>query len=174
MARKIKLDFTGVTAYQKCDEGIHVAKLVQIDAGTTQGGDDMLKATFEVTQGDCKGARVFDNFTLTEKALWKLKIFLTAIGVKSDGKIQLDLDRLVGKSVNIEVGHEEYNGQTRARILTYTALAGADIDDEEDDDEEEVVEKPEKKAEKKKEKKQPEPKDDDEDDWEDDEDWEEA
>ena len=173
MARKVKLDFTGVQAYKKCEEGIHVAKLIQIDEGTTQAGDDMLKATFEVTQGDSKGARVFDNFTLTDKALWKLKLFLTSIGVKSEGKVVIELDRLVGKSVNIEVGNEDYNGQTRAKILSYSALAVAADDDDEEEEQEE--EKPAKKSKKEAPAKKEAPKkesEEDDDDWEDDEDWE--
>lgn len=189
MARKVKVDFSGVQAYKRCEEGIHTAKLIQINEGTTQGGDDMLKATFEVTKGESQGARVFDNFVLTEKALWKLKLFLTEIGVKSEGKIVLDLEKLVGKTVNIDVTHEEYNGQLRARINSYSSATTApvddDFDDEFDDDEEEEevqeeapkpAEKPKKSAEKKEkksEKKQPEPEEDD-DDWEDDEDWEDA
>ena len=110
MARKVKVDFSNVQSYKRCEEGIHTAKLVQLDEGTTQGGDDMLKAVFEVIKGDSKGARVFDNYVLTDKALWKFKNALTAMGVKADGKIAVDLDKLIGKVVNIEVTHEEYNG----------------------------------------------------------------
>lgn len=181
MARKIKADFTNVEAYKKCEEGIHTAKLTAIDEKTTQAGDDMLAATFEVIKGDSAGARVFDNFVMTSKALWKLKLFLEAIGMKAEGKMAIDLDKLVGKTVDIEVGHEEYNGQTRARILSYSKIAKAAVDDDDDDDdddveEEEVVEeKPKKKA--KPEPKKPEPKKsepEDDDDWEDDEDWEDA
>lgn len=190
MARKVKVDFSGVQAYKRCEEGIHTAKLVQIDEGTTQGGDDMLKATFEVTKGESQGARVFDNFVLTEKALWKLKLFLTEIGQKSEGKVAIDLDKLVGKLVNIDVTHEEYNGQLRARINSYSSATTAPVDDgfdddfDDDEEEEEIqeeapkpAEKPKKSADKKekqkKVEKQPEPEEDD-DDWEDDEDWEDA
>ena len=178
MGRKVKLDFTNVEAYKKCEEGIHTAKLVAIDEKTTQAGDDMLAATFEVTKGDSSGARVFDNFTLTSKALWKLKLFLTAANIKAEGKIAIELDKLIGKVVDIEVAHEEYNGQTRARIISYTKVASAATDDDEDDDDDEdeiVEEAPKKKpAEKKPVEKKPEPKPDDDDDWEDDEDWEDA
>lgn len=177
MGRKVKLDFTNVEAYKKCEEGIHTAKLVAIDEKTTQAGDDMLAATFEVTKGDSSGARVFDNFTLTSKALWKLKLFLTAAGVKAEGKIAIELDKLVGKVVDIEVAHEEYNGQTRARIISYTKVTAATDDDEDDDDDEDEIieEAPKKKpVEKKPVEKKPEPKPDDDDDWEDDEDWEDA
>lgn len=158
MARKVKVDFSNVQSYKKCEEGIHTAKLIQLDEGTTQGGDDMLKAVFEVVKGDSKGARVFDNYVLTDKALWKFKNALTAMGVKAEGKVVIDYDKLIGKLVDIEVGHEEYNGQTRARILDYSAVASTDddFDDDEDMDEPAPAKKPEPKED-----------DDDDEDWED-------
>lgn len=176
MARKKKLDFTGVQAYKKCEEGIHTAKLVSIDEGTSQAGDDMLKATFEIiSNNSSKGARVFDNFVLTDKALWKFKMCLSAMGVKCEGKIALDLDKLIGKVVDVDIAHEEYNGQKRARIMEYSKVAEDDDEDfDEDEDEEieedEVEEEPPKKKEEKKKskKKEPEPEEDDDDD----EDWE--
>lgn len=180
MSRKVKIDFSGVQAYKRCEEGIHTAKLVQIDEGTTQSGDDMLKATFEVTKGESQGARVFDNFVLTEKALWKLKLFLTEIGQKSEGKVAIDLDKLVGKIVNIDVTHEEYNGQLRARINSYSSATTAPVDDgfddefdDDDEEEEEIQEEAPKSAEKPKKSAEKKPEEDD-DDWEDDEDWEDA
>lgn len=159
MSRKVKLDFSNVQTYKRCEEGIHTAKLIQMDEGTTQGGDDMLKAVFEVIKGESKGARVFDNFVLTDKALWKFKMCLSAMGVKADGKIAIDLDKLVGKVCDIEVGHEPYNGQVRARILNYIAITP---DDDFDDDEDDT---PVKKAEPSKTIETEE--DDDDEDWED-------
>jgi hypothetical protein len=104
-----------------------------------------------------------------------LKLFLTAAGIKAEGKIAIELDKLIGKIVDIEVVHEEYNGQTRARIISYTKVTTATDDGEDDDDEDEIIEEAPKKkpVEKSKPEKKPEPKPDD-DDWEDDEDWEDA
>lgn len=156
MGRTKKLDFTGVESFARCSEGVHTAKLVEIEEAITQAGDDMLKATFEVVSGQDKGCRVFDNFTLSDKALWKLKQFLVAISVKADGKVAVDLDKLIGKVCDITVIHEEYNGVTRAKISDYQKLvkpakaAGMEDYDEidEDDEEEDEVEevKPAKKA----------------------------
>ena len=184
--RKKKLDFTGVQSYKRCEEGIHTAKLVQLDDKETQNGDDMLAATFEVIKGDSEGAKVFDNFVLTEKALWKFKLALEAMGVKTEGKVVLDLDKLIGKVCDIEVAHEEYNGQLRARILGYSKSSGATADADDDildDEDEEVEEEKPKKAAKKPDKKKEAPakkeapkkelNEDEDDDWEDDEDWEE-
>ena len=147
MARKLKLDFTGVESYSRCSEGIHRAKVAEIQEKTSQGGDDMLQIAMEVVAGADKGCRVFDNCVLTDKALWKFKQLLSALGVKCDGKVAVDLDGLIGKTCDIEVFHEEYNGQTRAKISNYSKVtASADVDDDDDDEEEDEEEvKPSKK-----------------------------
>lgn len=176
MARRRKFDMSKVESFTRCSEGEHVAKLVEVQENTTQAGDDMLTCVFEVIKGDSKGAKVYDNFVLTDKALWKLKQLLQAFGIKVDGKIVIDLDKLVGKICNILVYHEEYNGKTKARIDEYTVIKSDDSDgyDEDYDDEEETEEKPTKKstkAAKAKKKPEPEPEEDDDedDDWDDEE-----
>lgn len=178
MARVKKLDFTGVESYTKASEGIHTAKVAEILEKTSQGGDDMLQFKFEITKGEDKGSAVFESFVLTDKALWKFKAFLQAIGMKADGKLKIDLDKLIGKVCDIEVFWEEYNGQTRAKISDYYKagkggkVEDEDLDDEDEDDtddEDEEDEAPKKKASAKKTpakktpaKKKPEPEDDDE------------
>lgn len=185
MARKLKLNMDGVESYTRCPEGEWLAKLTKIEMGEVQGsGDDCLKARFEVIKGSAKGNTVFETFALSEKALWKLKSFLEAIGVKSTGKFTLDLDKLEGKICIIDVIHDEYNGTKRAKISAYIK-PGDDSDDDDDEDEvddeddDDDEEEPPKKSSKKsapakKSKKKPEPEeDDDEDDDEDDEEEEE-
>ena len=185
MARKIKVDMTGVEAYGKVNEGIHPAKIVEVEQTTSQAGDDMLTVAFEVTGGPDKGGRVYDNFVLTQKALWKLKVLLRAIGMKCDGKIMVDLDRMIGKTCDIEVFHDEYNGQKRAKISDYYkfgthSTAASDNEEDIDDDVDEVEEveeeeapapakKPARGKKKPAPKPEPEPEEDDGDDWEDDE-----
>lgn len=170
--RKLKVDMTGVESYTRCSEGEHLARVKKMEMGQVQGsGDDALKAVFEVIQGSDKGCQVFETFSLGEKALWKLKQFLMAIGMKADGKLNLDLDKLEGKICVIDVIHDEYNGTKRAKISSYLKPTeesdeGNDDEDEDDDDEEEEeepVKKPAKKAPPKKANKKPEPDDEDDD-----------
>lgn len=178
MARKKKLDFTNVESFAKAAEGRHRVKIVEINEQTSQGGDDMLVFVFEVIKGDSKGARVYENCVLTDKALWKLQQILQAIGIKCDGKVALDLDKLIGKICEIDVFHEEYEGRTRARIGEFFKATSAkssddedvddedDIDDEDDEEEEPAPKKSKKQPAKGKSKKKPEPdpEEDDEDD----------
>lgn len=180
--RKLKVDMSGVESYTRCPEGEHVVRVKKLEMGTVQGsGDDALKAVFEVIKGDGKGCQVFETFSLGEKALWKLKQFLVAIGTKADGKLSLDLDKLEGKTCVIDVIHEEYNGSKRAKISNYSKLsADSDEDDEDeeelDEDDEDEDEKPVKKPSAKKStgKKSTKKPEEDEDDEEDDEEEEEA
>ena len=134
--RTITVDMTGVETFSKVSEGIHTAKVKEINTTTTQAGDDALQVIFEVIKGEDKGGRVFETFTLIDKALWKFKAFLKAIGVKHEGKIKIDLDKLIGKTCDIEVFWNEYNGQTYSKISDYFPIGKTAYDDEEEDEEE--------------------------------------
>lgn len=182
MSRKMKLDFTGVESFQRMSEGVHTCKIVSADEKASQGGNDMIVVAFESVKGADKGSRVYENYPLTDTALWKLKSLLQAIGMKADGKVQLDLDKLVGKTCTVTVKHEEYEGKTRARVDEVSKLIAAEStesdDDEDEFEEEEEEQEVEEKAPAKKEKaakkpaKKEEPEDDD-DDWDEDDDEEE-
>lgn len=187
MARKLKVDFTGVESYQRVSEGVHPAKISDIQEKTSQGGDSMLQIAFEVTAGDDKGNRVFDNIVLTDKALWKFKGLLQALNMKCDSKVVIDLDSMIGKSLEVTVIHEEYNGTLRAKVSEFNKLGksasvdeddeDADFDDEDEDEEEEAPAPKKKSATAKKapakKKPEPEPEEDEEDDLDEDEDDEE-
>lgn len=147
MGRKIDIDFTGVESYAKASEGIHTAKITKIEEKSTAAGDDMLVFTFTVISGEDKGCRVFDNLSLSDKALWKFKSVLEALGKKADGRVKIDLDNLIGKICDINVFWEEYNGQTRAKISEYMkAHNSTPQDDIEEDDEEDTFDEEEEEA----------------------------
>lgn len=181
---KKKVDFSGVEVFNRAPEGTHVVKVASVEEVTFQGGNEGFKVAFEITKGAGKGARVYENFPLVDTALWKLKSLLVAIGMKADGRVTLDTDKLIGKTLEIDVYHEDYEGKTRAKVGEMRKLVKSkaededddidedDIDDTDDEDEEEE-EKPKKKAPAKKSapktKKKPEPEEEDEDDEEDDE-----
>lgn len=176
MARILKLDMTNVESFSKCSEGIHTVKAIAFEEKNTQNGDDMIAVTLEVTKGNDKGCRLFDNFVLTDKALWKFKQFLVAVNVKADGKVAIDLDKLVGKVCDVEVFHEEYNGVERAKVGEYLrpqAVKSEEVADYEDADEEEVEEAPAPAPKKRKPKPEPEPEPEEDDDEDEDEDEEE-
>lgn len=170
MARKKKIDFTGVESFNKPAEGTHKVKVTKVEEAVSQGGNDMFKVTFEVTAGESKGCKVIENYPLIDTALWKLKSLLQAVGMKADGRVQIDLDKLEGKTLEIDVYYEEYNGQDRAKISETRKITKVAEPAEDDEEPEEKPKKATTKGKKKVEKKsEPEPEEDD-DDWDDD-DW---
>lgn len=139
--RKHKIDFTGVESFNKPAEGKHKAKIKKVEETTSAGGNDMFKVTFEVVSGESKGCRVIDNYPLVDTALWKLKSLLQAIGMKADGRVQVDLDKMENKVLEIKVFYEDYNGQERAKIgETNKFISKSEDNDFEDDDVEDEVE----------------------------------
>ena len=132
--RVVSVDMTGVETFSKVSEGIHTVRVKEINTSTTQAGDDALQVVFKVTKGNDKGGRLFETFTLIDKALWKFKAFLKAVGAKHEGKIKIDLDKLIGKICDVEVFWNEYNGQTYAKISDYYPIGKTAYDEEEDDD----------------------------------------
>ena len=128
-------DFTGVETFQRAPEGVHSAKVTKIDEVTFQGGNFGFKITFEITAGAGKGARVIENYPFVDTAMWKLKAFFEACGIRANGRISVDIDKLIGKAVEITVNHEEYNGQLRARIQEVNKLTPKAATEEADDDE---------------------------------------
>lgn len=173
MAKK-KIDFSGVESFQRAPEGTHTAKVVGMEEATFQSGNEGFKVAFEITKGAGKGARVYENFPLAENSLWKLKSLLEAVRIKADGRIMLDTNKVVGKTLEIDVYHEEYEGRMRARLGEMRRLGAGKVEDDDDDEdeteEEEAPAKKSKKANYKLAKKDPEPEDDEE--WDDDEEWE--
>ena len=195
--RKMKLDFTGVETFNMPAEGVHKVKIEKIEETVSQGGNDMFKVTFVVIAGASKGCKVIENYPLIDTALWKLKGLLEAIGMKADGRVQIDLDKMEGKTLELTVKYEEYEGKDRARVAETRKIGAAitgdeddtDEDDDneldEDDDEDEEEEEPPKKSKKskkstksnkskkstkkskKKAESEPEEDDDEDDDWDD-------
>lgn len=143
--RVVSVDMTGVETFSKVSEGIHTVRVKEINTSTTQAGDDALQVVFEVTKGNDKGGRLFETFTLIDKALWKFKAFLKAVGAKHEGKIKIDLDKLIGKICDVEVFWNEYNGQTYAKISDYYPIGKTAYDEEEDEEEEQEEEQEEVK-----------------------------
>lgn len=143
MARKsrnnksVNVDLSGVEANRKAiPEGEYTVVVNSAEMTESQAGNPMIKFEFEVTGGKSKGAKLYENCSLQPNALFKLKSLLIGLGFSIPKKaFDLDLNELVGLTCDVEVGHEKYEGKTRARILTY--IDPEDTGDEEDDDEEE-------------------------------------
>jgi hypothetical protein len=65
--------------------------------------------TYEIVDNENEkynGRKIFDNVTITENSLWRLKAMLKAFGaeVPEDGEIEVDFDDLLGEELDAKVG----------------------------------------------------------------------
>ena len=126
----ITVDFTGVqSGFEPIPEGKYEATVFQVEQKTSQAGNPYLNWQFKIQGGDFDGRRMFYMTSLTPQSLWKLKQVLHRLGYTDEqleGEFELDLADLPGLECTIVVGHEQYNGETRDRVLDVLEAGNAD------------------------------------------------
>ena len=104
------VDFTDVetTTFENLPRGRYLVNLKEIEE--REGSEyPYLAMVFEVTEGseeDHAGRKLFDNMSLSPKALWRLKLFLTAAGYSEEdleGELELDPEDLLETEVEVQV-----------------------------------------------------------------------
>jgi hypothetical protein len=107
-------DFTGENDYAIADEGIQTATVEEITEETSKNGNPMVLFKLRTKNGGLLYHYCLD----LEKKRWMLKRTLEAItGQKQpSGPVTIDFDNLIGERIKVEVFHEDYAGQTRAKV----------------------------------------------------------
>lgn len=122
---RLVLNFDGVELEgpEPVPAGVYDARVdaSQAEVKKSQNGNDYVTLTYVIeNHPEYAGRKVFENYTLTKKSLWKLGRALKALGVISGtniAKVILDFSKDVhGKRCRIKVSQEEYNGRTRNRV----------------------------------------------------------
>lgn len=107
------LNFSNISKREPLAEGLYILRIDEATECVSSTGKDMIKVKFieEVTN-----TALFDNYVLTEAALWKLADLLDALGYDISGELDFEVTELAGASVKAKVTQEEYNGSTVNRI----------------------------------------------------------
>lgn len=133
---KLLLNFDGVDLEgpEPVPSGIYDARVdtSETEVKKSQNGNDYINLRFVLeNHKDFAGKKVYTNYTLTQKSLWKIGELLLALGLinaKADvGKYQLDTREMHDKRCKIKVSQEEYEGKTKNRVdrvLPYQAQEG--------------------------------------------------
>lgn len=110
-------NFAGVpdqVIFEPLPAGTYTLELNDYREGVVKGetknkGATLYSFTFEVIDNENEkynGRKVFDNLTITEDSLWRLKALLKAFGcdVPEEGDIDVEFDDFVGESLKARVG----------------------------------------------------------------------
>lgn len=111
----LNLDFSSVPSREPLEEGVYHLRIAKVEETTSSTGNPMLKVEYDVM--DVDGSRkLWDNYVLIDKCLWKVKELFDAIGVDTSELVEMDVTELVGMEVNGKVIRETYNGDIVNRI----------------------------------------------------------
>lgn len=109
--------------FELLPEGVYAAKIwaVQQKMGRTSG-EPYMAFDYKI---DDSPRHLWDNFSLQEQALWRLKRLFGILGLACEGTVDVDWDEeLVGQRVEIVVEHKKREDKMREVITEYRSLEG--------------------------------------------------
>lgn len=111
----INLDFSSVPSREPLEEGIYHLQIAKVEETNSSTGNPMLKVEFNVLGVD-GSHKLWDNYVLIDKCLWKVKELFDALGIDTSNLVEMDVNELVGMEVQAKVIQETYNGDIMNRV----------------------------------------------------------
>ena len=111
----LNLDFSSIPSREPLEEGVYHLRIAKVEETTSSTGNPMLKVEFDVLEVE-GNRKMWDNYVLIDKCLWKVKELFDALGVDTSELVEMDVTELVGMEVNGKVIQETYNGDIVNRI----------------------------------------------------------
>ena len=111
----INLDFSSVPSREPLEEGVYHLQIAKVEETNSSTGNPMLKVEFNVLGVD-GNRKLWDNYVLIDKCLWKVKELFDALGIDTSALVEMDVNELVGLEVQAKVIQETYNGDIMNRV----------------------------------------------------------
>lgn len=111
----LNLDFSSVPSREPLEEGIYNLTIAKVEEANSSTGNPMLKVEYDVN-GVEGNRKLWDNYVLIDKCMWKLKELFDALGINTSEIVEMDVTELVGMQVNAKVIQETYNGDIVNRV----------------------------------------------------------
>lgn len=117
----LNLDFSSVPSRDPLEEGVYHLQIAKVEEKESSTGNPMLAIEYDVL--DVAGNRkLWDNYVLIDKCLWKLKELFDALGVDTANIVEMDVQELVGMEVQAKVVQETYNENVMNRVKKIMAV----------------------------------------------------
>ena len=111
----LNLDFSSVPSREALEEGVYQLRIAKVEETQSSTGNPMLKIEYDVLGVD-GNRKLWDNYVLIDKCLWKVKELFDALGVDTSELVEMDVTELVGMEVQAKVIQETYNGDIVNRV----------------------------------------------------------
>jgi hypothetical protein len=124
--------------YSPLPDGTYRVTVEEVEEKQTSSGDLWWNLELRVIHGDCAGKKFWDGIFFTEKAMPRVKLVCSRLGLKVHGVVDLTPDMLVGKVAYVNVIQEDYidkEGNTRTKnSVPFGGYTKINDDEKEDDD----------------------------------------
>ena len=111
----LNLDFSSIPSREPLEEGVYNLTIAKVEETNSSTGNPMLKVEYDVN-GVEGNRKLWDNYVLIDKCMWKLKELFDALGIDTSEIVEMDVTELVGMQVNAKVIQETYNGDIVNRV----------------------------------------------------------
>ena len=111
----LNLDFSSVPSREPLEEGVYNLTIAKVEEANSSTGNPMLKIEYDVN-GVEGNRKLWDNYVLIDKCLWKVKELFDALGIDTSELVEMDVSELLGMQVKAKVIQETYNGDIVNRI----------------------------------------------------------
>lgn len=118
-------------SFELVPKGTYAAVIESVEFGTSKAGNPKWAAVYCIVGGDFDGRKIFDNISFSQKALPYTKATIKnfapdLLTASFNPKAIAESGELVGKQITIKIKHEQYEGNTNARVASISApLKGA-------------------------------------------------
>ena len=98
--------------------GEYLVGVTAAEEKTSKNGHPQVALDLEILEGELKGRGVKDWVTVTERAMWRVKQVLVAIGYPNadSGEVDLEAAKMIGGKAIITIKHELWDDKVRLRI----------------------------------------------------------
>lgn len=102
-------------------EGRYKVVVEDIELDKSAAGNQMINVWLRVSGGDQDGAVIIDRLVLTEKSLFRVVGFMSAIGLPTPKKrLQVNVISWKGRTLLVDVADgEPYNGRVKSEVRGY-------------------------------------------------------
>lgn len=111
----MNLDFSSVPSREPLEEGVYQLRIAKAEEKLAKTGTPMLAVEYDVVGVD-GNRKLWDNYPLTDAALWKLQELMKALGFDTSAVVSLEPSELTGMEVNAKVIQEDYQGEMVNRV----------------------------------------------------------
>ena len=104
-------------------KGRYPVEIEQVRENKSVKGHDVFELLLRVTDGEHAGAKIYDWLYFSEKALPRVKLLLKALGIETEGEVEITAELLKGRKCKVDVIMDTYTkdgeDEVQSSVVTF-------------------------------------------------------